>query len=229
MPPLRYRRGLTVAWASFHQVALAWEDDAEASAWRVWRNGELAAETTQDSFFEDGLAAGMEWSYSVAAVDAAGVSGTAAVAAQYTYTVNGDGTIRTRTNYGNAGEWEETRRDFLGRPVRTDYPDGTFALREYDAQGRVAREVSPRRPRDALRIRPRRLRGRRRHRHGLRRRHRLRGTRPGPGHPLLACATGVPPGPTRPVVDFRRFGRHAASAFADGRVRDGWTWNSLAS
>ena len=24
--------GLTVAWASFHQVALAWEDDAEASA-----------------------------------------------------------------------------------------------------------------------------------------------------------------------------------------------------
>ena len=65
--------GLTVAWASFHQVALAWEDDAEASAWRVWRNGELAAETTQDSFFEDGLASGAEWSYSVAAVDAAGV------------------------------------------------------------------------------------------------------------------------------------------------------------
>ena len=25
--------GLTVAWASFHQVALAWEDDAEASVW----------------------------------------------------------------------------------------------------------------------------------------------------------------------------------------------------
>ncbi|MBQ4481413.1 MAG: RHS repeat-associated core domain-containing protein [Victivallales bacterium] len=74
------------------------------------------------------------------------VSGTAVTATKYLHSIV-NGLRVTRTVWpdaqGGETEWEETTRDFLGRTVRTGYPDNTHSLREYDAQGRVAREVSP--------------------------------------------------------------------------------------
>ena len=74
------------------------------------------------------------------------VSGTAAVAVRYAYSVVGNRRV-TRTIWrdpqGGEGEWEETTLDFLGRAVRVSYPDGTSSTTEYDGAGRAVRATSP--------------------------------------------------------------------------------------
>lgn len=72
----------------------------------------------------------------------ASVSGTAVSPVSYFRTVNSDGTMTTRTVYGE-GEWVESTQDLLGRTIKTAYPDGTYSATTYDAQSRILSSTAP--------------------------------------------------------------------------------------
>ena len=63
---------LTVTPVSSSQMALTWQKSATASYYRVYRNGINIANTTQNTYFDPGLASGTLYCYQIRTVDAAG-------------------------------------------------------------------------------------------------------------------------------------------------------------
>jgi fibronectin type 3 domain-containing protein len=63
---------LTVTPVSSSQMAITWQKSATASFYRVFRNGINIANTTQNTYFDSGLANGALYCYQIRTVDAAG-------------------------------------------------------------------------------------------------------------------------------------------------------------
>ena len=64
---------LTVTPASSSQMALTWQKSATAYFYRVYRNGINIFNTTQNTYFDQGLGSGTQYCYQIRTVDAAGI------------------------------------------------------------------------------------------------------------------------------------------------------------
>ena len=63
---------LTVTPVSSSQMAITWQKSATANHYHVYRNGINIASTTQNTYFDTGLASGTQYCYQIRTVDAAG-------------------------------------------------------------------------------------------------------------------------------------------------------------
>jgi poly(hydroxyalkanoate) depolymerase family esterase len=89
--------GLTVGTTTASSVALSWASVSGAASYHVFRDGTLVGSPSSATFTDTGLAAATTYSYSVAAVDSAGVDGSRSGAVSATTT--GTSACFTDNNY----------------------------------------------------------------------------------------------------------------------------------
>jgi poly(hydroxyalkanoate) depolymerase family esterase len=85
-PALPAPTGLTVTGTGDTTASLAWEPVAGAASYNVYRNGTKVASPASTSYSDSGLANGTSYTYTVAAVDAAGAVGTTSASVTATTT-----------------------------------------------------------------------------------------------------------------------------------------------